>query len=119
MAAGVVKAAVSVALRGKNVDISWSPHFVGTLNSMAFLLLLSFVLACSTKSNLSRLTCASNYGERKGNKYIFEMSTLLKRSRNIRVRMYAIIFYQTFTLLFRKVHKMWARNSQFYRLFVP
>ena len=81
-----------MAAEGKNFDFSWSPHLVGTLNSMAFLLLLSFVLAYSTKANLSRFTCVSNYGERKGNKYSFEISTLLKRSRNIRVRMYAVIF---------------------------
>ena len=48
-----VKAAVSIVLQGKNVDISWPPHFFGTLNSMAFLLLLSFVLAYSTKANLN------------------------------------------------------------------
>ena len=33
--------------------------------------------------------------EKAGTKYIFEISTLLKCSRNIRVRMYAIIFYPT------------------------
>ena len=66
MAAGMVKAAVSIILKGKNFDFSWSPYFVGTVNSMAFLLLLSFVLAYSTKANISRLSCVSNYGERKG-----------------------------------------------------
>ena len=48
MAAGMIKAAVSIVLQGKNIDISWSSHFVGTLNLMAFLFLLSFVLAYST-----------------------------------------------------------------------
>ena len=38
--------------QGKNFNISWSPHHVGTLNSMAFLLLLFFVLAYSTKATL-------------------------------------------------------------------
>ena len=46
MAAGMVLA-VSIILQGKNFDFSWSPHFIDTctLNSMAFLLLLFFVLA--------------------------------------------------------------------------
>ena len=38
MTAGMVKATVYIILQGKNFDFSWSPHFVGTLNSMAFLL---------------------------------------------------------------------------------
>ena len=50
IAAGMVIAAVSIILQGKNFDISWSPHLVGTLNLMAFLLLLFFVLVYSTKA---------------------------------------------------------------------
>ena len=46
----MVIAAVFIVLQGKNFDISWSPHLVGPLNSLAFLLLLFFVLAYSTEA---------------------------------------------------------------------
>ena len=98
---------------GQELRFCWSPQLVSTLTSMAFLLLLFLVLPYSTKANISRLSCASNYGKRKGSKSNFEISTLLKHSCNIRARMYAIIFYQTFTLLNRKTHKTWAPDSQF------
>ena len=42
---------------------------------------------------------------------------LLKDSQTIRDRMYAIIFYHTFMLLNRKVHKTWAPDSQFFYCF--
>ena len=51
----MVIAAVSIIPQGKNVDISWSPHLAGTLNLMAFLLLLFFVLAYSTKATFRGL----------------------------------------------------------------
>ena len=67
----MVKAAVSIILlKAQGLWFSWSPHLVATLNSMAFLLLLFFVLACFMNANLSRPMCASDYvyGEGKGNK---------------------------------------------------
>ena len=71
----MVKEAVSIILQGKNFDFSWFPHLVDTLNSIAFLLLLFSVLAYSTKMNLLKPMCASNYGEKKGSKSNFEIST--------------------------------------------
>ena len=60
IAADMVIAAVFIVLQGTNFDISWSPHLVDTLNSMAFLLLLFFVLACSTKATFRGLVLRRN-----------------------------------------------------------
>ena len=63
MVAGIIKAAMSIILLGKDFDFTWSPHVVPTLNSMFFLLLLFFVPAYSAKVNPSRPMCASSHGE--------------------------------------------------------
>ena len=47
MAAGMAKSAISIILQGKDIDFTLSSHLFGTLNSMAFLLLVSFILAYS------------------------------------------------------------------------
>ena len=64
MAAGRVKATISIVLRGKEVYFTSFPHVVDTLNSMSFLLLLFFVPAYSKSMKLFVLAAANHLATR-------------------------------------------------------
>ena len=79
-AAGMVKAAISIILKGKEFDFTSSSHVVGTLNSVSFQLLLFFVPSYSTEAIISRSICAISMAKEKEENKIVGSCSLVSLS---------------------------------------
>ena len=115
MVAGIVKAAIDITSTGPDLQFSLvSPSCwyveLDNLSASRFLGSGSLYKREPFEDSAHQIMVKEKVAKK------VEIFTLIQLSRNISVRMHAIIFCQTFMLLNKKVHKIWAPSSQFFLL---